>query len=228
MRIKLACSPTHKFRRPESDWPVQTPGARSCEIRGHQPAATAACRQRRDRCIRRSTRRYSNALAILSTRPRALHLSTSSMRSTSYAAPWSATIVGTPGIPGGDSGWRQAVVRYENADCHLTGTTGIWQTVWLEPVLQTYVRRPKGTSAADVAVVQGRSGPGLGTGGPASPAPHRHLARLQGQALDTLTSYAKLRGSQDGGQIKISGKPVSNNRYWTRLPAGVADDGTVG
>ena len=32
---------------------------------------------------------------------------------------------------------------YGHADCHYTRTTGIWQTVWLEPVPRTYLRRPR-------------------------------------------------------------------------------------
>ncbi len=34
--------------------------------------------------------------------------------------------------PAGAAG--QAGVRYDNTDCHYTRTTGIWQTVWVEPV----------------------------------------------------------------------------------------------
>jgi beta-galactosidase/beta-glucuronidase len=36
-------------------------------------------------------------------------------------------------------------LRFHNADCHYTRTTGIWQTVWLEAVPQTYIRRLKVT-----------------------------------------------------------------------------------
>jgi beta-galactosidase/beta-glucuronidase len=32
---------------------------------------------------------------------------------------------------------------YANAGCHYTRTTGIWQTVWLEPVPETYLKRPR-------------------------------------------------------------------------------------
>ena len=32
---------------------------------------------------------------------------------------------------------------YANAGCHYTRTTGIWQTVWLEPVPQVHLRRPR-------------------------------------------------------------------------------------
>jgi beta-galactosidase/beta-glucuronidase len=32
--------------------------------------------------------------------------------------------------------------RYENYDCFYTRTTGIWQTVWMEPVPRTHLRRP--------------------------------------------------------------------------------------
>lgn len=33
--------------------------------------------------------------------------------------------------------------RYENYECLYTRTTGIWQTVWLEPVPRVHLRRPK-------------------------------------------------------------------------------------
>jgi beta-galactosidase/beta-glucuronidase len=33
--------------------------------------------------------------------------------------------------------------RYYNSGCHYTRTTGIWQTVWLEAVPQTHLRRPR-------------------------------------------------------------------------------------
>lgn len=32
--------------------------------------------------------------------------------------------------------------RYENYECFYTRTTGIWQTVWIEPVPHTHLRRP--------------------------------------------------------------------------------------
>ena len=37
---------------------------------------------------------------------------------------------------------KQAM-RYANHDCMYTRTTGIWQTVWLEPVPETHLRRPR-------------------------------------------------------------------------------------
>lgn len=33
--------------------------------------------------------------------------------------------------------------RYANSGCHYTRTTGIWQTVWLEAVPETHLRRPR-------------------------------------------------------------------------------------
>ncbi|MEW1691131.1 glycoside hydrolase family 2 protein [Streptomyces sp. NPDC091265] len=33
--------------------------------------------------------------------------------------------------------------EYANSDCHYTRTTGIWQTVWLEPVAPVHLRRPR-------------------------------------------------------------------------------------
>ncbi|MGC5166766.1 glycoside hydrolase family 2 protein [Luteimicrobium sp. DT211] len=51
---------------------------------------------------------------------------------------------------------KQATV-YQNTDCHYTRTTGIWQTVWLEPVPAASLRRPRITpdvagSAFDVVL----------------------------------------------------------------------------
>jgi beta-galactosidase/beta-glucuronidase len=34
-------------------------------------------------------------------------------------------------------------IEYANHDCDYTRTTGIWQTVWLEPVPQVHLRRPR-------------------------------------------------------------------------------------
>ncbi|MBL1065551.1 glycoside hydrolase family 2 protein [Streptomyces sp. 7-21] len=34
-------------------------------------------------------------------------------------------------------------MRYDNYACHYTRTTGIWQTVWLEPVPDIHLRRPR-------------------------------------------------------------------------------------
>ena len=51
-------------------------------------------------------------------------------------------------------------MRYESHGCWYTRTTGIWQTVWLEPVPQTYLGRPRitpdlenGTAHVEVPVV---------------------------------------------------------------------------
>jgi beta-galactosidase/beta-glucuronidase len=47
-------------------------------------------------------------------------------------------------------------VRYANRDCHYTRTTGIWQTVWLEPVHRVHLRRPRITpqlASGSIAVV---------------------------------------------------------------------------
>lgn len=40
----------------------------------------------------------------------------------------------------------------ENSGAHYTRTTGIWQTVWLEPVPMTYMKRPHVTGHADGSV----------------------------------------------------------------------------
>ena len=42
----------------------------------------------------------------------------------------------------GKPGGKQAL-RYANHGCHYTRTTGIWQTVWMEPVPGTHLLRPR-------------------------------------------------------------------------------------
>ena len=41
-------------------------------------------------------------------------------------------------------GGKQSI-PYANASCHYTRTTGIWQTVWMEPVPKTHFNRPRVT-----------------------------------------------------------------------------------
>lgn len=43
--------------------------------------------------------------------------------------------------------------RYENYRCMYTRTTGIWQTVWLEPVPETYLGRPRLTPDAANGII---------------------------------------------------------------------------
>jgi len=55
--------------------------------------------------------------------------------------------------------------RYANHECHYTRTTGIWQTVWLEPVPAVHLRRPRITpqlasGALDVVVPLTANRPG--------------------------------------------------------------------
>jgi beta-galactosidase/beta-glucuronidase len=45
-------------------------------------------------------------------------------------------------------------MRYENFGCHYTRTTGIWQTVWLEPVPETALRRPRITPDVANSTIQ--------------------------------------------------------------------------
>ena len=57
-------------------------------------------------------------------------------------------------------------MRFENFGCHYTRTTGIWQTVWLEPVPETALRRPRITpdvanSAFRISQPLSASKPGL-------------------------------------------------------------------
>lgn len=40
-------------------------------------------------------------------------------------------------------------IQYSSAGCHYTRTTGIWQTVWMEPVSDRYLGRPKITPDLD-------------------------------------------------------------------------------
>ena len=56
--------------------------------------------------------------------------------------------------------------RYANHGCHYTRTTGIWQTVWMEPVAESYLLRPRLTpdlSAGTIRMQQPVAGnrPGL-------------------------------------------------------------------
>ncbi|MFG6197624.1 glycoside hydrolase family 2 protein [Nonomuraea sp. JJY05] len=55
--------------------------------------------------------------------------------------------------------------RYQNFECLYTRTTGIWQTVWLEPVPEVHLRRPRitpdvGTSSFNVVVPLSGNRPG--------------------------------------------------------------------
>lgn len=40
-------------------------------------------------------------------------------------------------------GGKQSNHRFDNAGCHYTRTTGIWQTVWMEPVPVHHLKRPR-------------------------------------------------------------------------------------
>jgi beta-galactosidase/beta-glucuronidase len=46
---------------------------------------------------------------------------------------------------GGKPCGKQSNHRYDNAGCHYTRTTGIWQTVWMEPVPEVHLLRPRVT-----------------------------------------------------------------------------------
>lgn len=55
--------------------------------------------------------------------------------------------------------------KYANSDCYYTRTTGIWQTVWMEPVPQTYLGRPRitphvATSSLTVGIRVSGNAPG--------------------------------------------------------------------
>ncbi len=41
------------------------------------------------------------------------------------------------------AGGKQSLIDYGNKGCHYDRTTGIWQTVWLEPVASNHLKRPK-------------------------------------------------------------------------------------
>lgn len=41
------------------------------------------------------------------------------------------------------AGGKQQLDKYKNAGCHYYRTTGIWQTVWLEPVSEINLQRPR-------------------------------------------------------------------------------------
>ncbi|GAA4430836.1 glycoside hydrolase family 2 [Georgenia halophila] len=59
---------------------------------------------------------------------------------------------------------KQAI-KYANSECNYTRTTGIWQTVWMEPVADLHMRRPRITpnlaaSSFTVQVPLSGNGPG--------------------------------------------------------------------
>jgi len=43
----------------------------------------------------------------------------------------------------GKPGGKQSAAEYHNAGCLYTRTTGIWQTVWMEPVWPVHLKRPR-------------------------------------------------------------------------------------
>ncbi len=57
----------------------------------------------------------------------------------------SATIVVRAREPHGEGrpGGKQSNFHYHNAGCDYTRTTGIWQTVWMEPVPEAHLLRPR-------------------------------------------------------------------------------------
>ncbi len=62
-------------------------------------------------------------------------------------------------------GGKQSNFHYANRACDYTRTTGIWQTVWLEPVPETHLRRPRLTpdlANRRLEVVQPVAGPRSG------------------------------------------------------------------
>ncbi|TDE91531.1 beta-galactosidase [Occultella glacieicola] len=42
-----------------------------------------------------------------------------------------------------DQARGKQATKFKNSECNYTRTTGIWQTVWLEPVSHTHLRRPR-------------------------------------------------------------------------------------
>jgi beta-galactosidase/beta-glucuronidase len=148
---------------------------------------------------------------------------------------------------------KQAFV-YGNTDCHYTRTTGIWQTVWMEPVAATYLKRPRitpdvtnGRFTFHLPMVGDRGGHKLtvtvSDGGKvvgkttiaadadfiptaevAIPSSQRRLWSIEdphlynvtielknqsGKTIDTVTSYAGLRGiTIEGKAVKINGETV--------------------
>lgn len=68
--------------------------------------------------------------------------------------------------PKGPQARGKQSIAYANADCHYTRTTGIWQTVWLEPVPTTRIERIRTTprfvdGAFDVEATLRRQASGL-------------------------------------------------------------------
>src|SRR5690606_19477211 len=69
--------------------------------------------------------------------------------------------------------------QFENHGCHYTRTTGIWQTVWMEPVPEVALLRPRLTP--DVSNCSIRLEQRLSAGGPG---PHREGLRLRATLAD--------------------------------------------
>ena len=101
--------------------------------------------------------------------------------------------------------------RYANHGCHYTRTTGIWQTVWMEPVPEVALKRPRITP--DVANASVRLELPLEAGGPG---PHRVdlkvRAVLTDEKGDVVQAEAAVADFSPRLDLKV---PADRARLWS-------------
>jgi beta-galactosidase/beta-glucuronidase len=96
--------------------------------------------------------------------------------------------------------------KFHSHDCHYTRTTGLWQTVWLEAVPQTYLASAKATPdlASGALQVEVRFGGALPRDGEKVRLTAKADGKVVGEAVFNVT------GSQGNGTVA-----VSTVRAWT-------------
>ncbi len=98
-------------------------------------------------------------------------------------------------------------VAFRNQACNYTRTTGIWQTVWLEPVPRTHLERPRitpqlGTDSFDVTVNLSNNDPGA-------------TIRLSLADADGEVASARLRADLDLAPSTSLLVPADRRRLWS-------------
>lgn len=97
--------------------------------------------------------------------------------------------------------------EYANSDCHYTRTTGIWQTVWMEPVPEVHLRRPRitpdlGSGAFHLEVPLSANRPG-----------HRVRARVS-DADGATVAETTVRADLDLAPRPVLALPEEGLRPW--------------
>ncbi|MEU5928027.1 sugar-binding domain-containing protein [Streptomyces antimycoticus] len=98
--------------------------------------------------------------------------------------------------------------EYANSDCHYTRTTGIWQTVWMEPVSEVHLRRPRITpdlasGAFHLELPLSANRPG-----------HRITARMSDADGETVAE-ATVRADLDMAPRMVLALPEDRRRPWS-------------